>query len=485
MDNKGVTDMVTSRTTKSAKTTNDNRPKKTLNRVMIDPKKDDFYAHPYKVLETISLTMFDPSVNSNKFYVAELHEAESGYSGKAFRLYINHGRVGSNGQAKSEPFDTLDGAKKKYNTKVREKVRKGYAKNDVAVQSVGSKQAQQKVNSDSIQGVALQQTQQQSQHHNLHPRVIKLIEHLYAEANQALSLSLTGSVKSDVQSPIGNLGINGINAGRNILKQIANYITNHAPQGVIEQLSIQYFKTIPRKMPSNLRKDTSWILNTNARLSKEFDILDLYEDALRMLPVMSNSDILPRYRALNSEIRFIEEKETLEYLHHKVSSSHASNHNFKLRIVSAYEVAQKNAPTFNPNNINNVRHFFHGSRSANIAGILSSYLKLPQHLSADIHKTGAMFGAGIYFANECTKSANYSFGSFAGKRNKYDTAFLFIAEVAMGNVHKVQSPHHFLKPPQGYHSVMGCKGPHLINNEFIVYDPSQVRIKYLIEVEKL
>lgn len=476
MDDKGVTIMTVAKT--------DSKPKRTLNRVMIDPKKDDFYSHSYNVLDAVSLTLFDPIANSNKFYVAELHEAQSGYKGKSYRLFVNHGRVGTKGQAKAESFDDVVDAKKKYTTKVREKTRKGYVQNDVAVQSLGSAQAQKTVNSDAIKGVKVQQQQQSQQSHNLHPKVVKLIDHLYAEANQAISLSLTGSVKSDVQSPIGNLGINGITTGRHILKQISQYISANAHSGVIEQLSIQYYKTIPRKMPSNLRTDKSWVLNNHNKLSKEFDILDLYEDALRILPVMSNSDIVPRYKALNSDIRLVEDSKTLEYLNHKVMSTHASNHNYKLRIVSAYEVAQKNAPPFNPS-CGNVVNLFHGSRSANIVGILSSYLKLPQHLSADIHKTGAMFGAGIYFAHNCTKSYNYSSGSWAGRRNKFDTAFLFVAEVAMGNVHKTATPYPFTKPPQGYHSVMGTKGSHLQNDEFIVYDPSQVRIRYLLEVEKL
>ena len=473
MDDKGVIIIMPSKV--------DNKPKRTLNRVMIDPKKDDFYANQYKIIEAVSLTLFDPQVNSNKFYVAELHEIEGNYSGQPYRLFVNHGRVGANGQAKAEPFSALTDAKKKYNSKVREKVRKGYTQNDVAVQAVGSTQAQKNVNANAIKGVKVQQVQQ---NHTLHPKVVKLVEHLYAEANQAISLSLTGSVKSDVKSPIGNLGINGINAGRHILKQISQNILANAPSGVVEQLSIQYYKTIPRKMPSNLRTDTSWLLNNHFKLSKEFDILDLYEDALRVLPVISNSDILPRYQALNSEIRCVEDSKTLEYLNHKVTSTHASNHNYKLKLVSAYEVAQKNAPPFNPS-CGNVVNLFHGSRSANLVGILSSYLKLPQHLSADIHKTGAMFGPGIYFAHNCTKSYNYSSGSWAGRKNKFDTAFLIIAEVAMGNVHKTPTPHPFTRPPQGYHSVMGTKGTHLQNDEFIVYDPSQVRIRYLLEVEKL
>lgn len=154
-------------------------------------------------------------------------------------------------------------------------------------------------------------------------------------------------------------------------------------------------------------------------------------------------------------------------------------------MVNVFEVNMKNAPRFD-DSCGNVRRLFHGSRSANMVGILSAYLKLPYHLGSGVIKTGAMFGPGIYFAHDCTKSANYSFGTWAGRPNKHKTAFLFICDVALGNVYKVDAPHNFHQPPpQGYHSVMGCKGRFLLNHEFIVYRPEQVRIRYVVEVEKV
>lgn len=466
-------------------TTSDKKPKdkekkkRTVNRVMIDPKKDDFYNHAYDVLESVSLTCFDPVKNQNKFYVAEIHHSK--IDPKPYRFYVHHGRVGAKGQAKSEPFMDLDSTKKKYNQKVREKNRTGYIANDVALQSVGSQNAQEILKTDSLGDLAKDIVP--STPSTLNPKVQSLVEHLYAEANQALAVSVTGSTKGNIQSPIGNLGVQGIKRGRELISMLAKEVKAGNAEK-IEELSIEYYKTIPRKMPSNLRKDTSWILNTNDRLSKEIDTLDLYEDALRLLPQLGQKDIDSRYDALDCTIRYIDPSEhTMEYLQRKIADSHASNHNFKLRIKNAYEVYMKNAPEFD-SSCGNVRNLFHGSRSANLVGILSSHLKLPNTLSSDVHKTGAMFGAGIYFASDCTKSANYSFASFSGRRNKYPTAFLMVAEVALGNQYKTQRGYPHNQPPEGYNSVMGEKGVSLINNEYIVYDPSQVRVRYLVEVEK-
>lgn len=202
-----------------------------------------------------------------------------------------------------------------------------------------------------------------------------------------------------------------------------------------------------------------------------------------MLPVIGMSDADARYLALNCDIRYIEpSEEIMSYISHKVVTTKASNHSFSLKVVNAFEVNMKNAPAMTYS-VGNVRRLFHGSRSANIVGILSSYLKLPTHLTSGIVQTSQWFGNGIYFAENSTKSANYSFSNL-GKANKYSTGFLFIAEVALGKVHDVYVPTSFSKPPVGYNSIMGRKGQRLVNNEFIVYDPSQVRVRYLVEVEK-
>ena len=197
---------------------------------------------------------------------------------------------------------------------------------------------------------------------------------------------------------------------------------------------------------------------------------------------MGSSDIDVKYKGLACDLT-IPTADEMAYIKHKVESTVANNHHYKLQVVGAWGVNQHNAPAFD-DSCGNVRHLFHGSRSANIVGILSSYLKLPNDLTGVV-KTGAMFGPGIYTASNSSKSFNYSSGTWCGRANKYDTAYLFICQVAMGNVYKVNSATYFTKPPAGYDSVMGCRGANLLNDEFIVYKANQVRIKYLVECKKI
>lgn len=455
----------------------DDKPKKVLNRVMIDSSKDSFYGTSYDVITRESLNYFDPTNNSNKFYIAEVHQSSTGLG---FRFYINHGRVGAKGVEKAEKFDSLASASSKFKTKVNEKMHKGYVRVDLATVARGSAEGQKQINDSALKGVV--DTSKIKLKSSLHPKVTDLIVKLFDEANQAVSLSMTGSIKTDISAPLGNLGLTGIQQGRQVLSNISRALTLRDIY-TIRNLSVNYYRFIPRKLHGDLRDESNWILNTRDRIQKELDILDLYEDTLRMMPVMGVSDLDKKYLALNCDIAFVDDSETLTYVEHKIKTTHAANHNFKLKVKNVYAVNMKNAPQFD-SRCGNVRNLFHGSRSANMVGILSSYLKLPTQIP-NVHKTGAMFGSGIYFASDCTKSANYSLASFGGRGNKYDTAYLMICEVALGNVHKVDVAKSFSTPPNGYHSVMGCKGPHLINNEFIIYNPTQARVKYLVEVEKV
>jgi len=133
--------------------------------------------------------------------------------------------------------------------------------------------------------------------------------------------------------------------------------------------------------------------------------------------------------------------------------------------------------------VGNVRALFHGSRSANLPGILSSHLRLPKNLGKNVVITGAMFGPGIYFASQSTKSSQYSCSRFGGTRNKYPTAFMFIADVALGKMYEVEDSHYFLEPPKGYDSVRGIKGQSLLHDEFIIYRENRQALRYIIEFE--
>ena len=95
-----------------------------------------------------------------------------------------------------------------------------------------------------------------------------------------------------------------------------------------------------------------------------------------------------------------------------------------------------------------------------------------------------MFGDGLYFANQSSKSLQYCDGLFwASGTDVKDKIYMFLASVAVG---KSQTPTGVTrkKPAQGYDSYWAKAGKSGVrNDEIIVFKPEQVRLDYLLEIK--
>jgi len=121
-----------------------------------------------------------------------------------------------------------------------------------------------------------------------------------------------------------------------------------------------------------------------------------------------------------------------------------------------------------------------------------------------------MFGKGVYFADMCSKSANYCFTS-----SESNTGLLLLCEVALGGMNELsRADYHAAErcKEKGLQSTKGCgstspdqstyitmdngciipcgKGirdsnmdTSLLYNEYIVYDTSQIKMKYLLKMK--
>jgi len=149
---------------------------------------------------------------------------------------------------------------------------------------------------------------------------------------------------------------------------------------------------------------------------------------------------------------------------------------------------------------------WHGSVISNFLGILSQGLRIaPPHAPV----SGYSFGKGIYFADMFSKSFSYC------KTRHNEPAFMILSEVILGKMHEVCKPEYMEHPPDGFDSVkaLGRQGPDfsqsvvllngvriptggivdhpstsvrkisLADNEYIVYNPAQVRMRYLVELK--
>ena len=91
-----------------------------------------------------------------------------------------------------------------------------------------------------------------------------------------------------------------------------------------------------------------------------------------------------------------------------------------------------------------------------------------------------MFGDGLYFSDQATKSLNYSYGYWDGGA-KDDHCFMFLADVAMGKTYTPTRTWGNL-PHAGHDSTFAKAGVSgVANNEMIVYRTGQANLRYLIE----
>ncbi|XP_021959434.1 poly [ADP-ribose] polymerase isoform X2 [Folsomia candida] len=176
-----------------------------------------------------------------------------------------------------------------------------------------------------------------------------------------------------------------------------------------------------------------------------------------------------------------------------VNNSQCHN-NVKLTVVNIHRVWRRGDAQRLLHN--NRKLLWHGTKRSNIPAILQNGFRLP-------NSAGQMFGSGIYFADRITKSSNYS---------DQDATFLLLCEVGLGRIYSCAKSHnHLTAPPSGFESTKGngtyvpdwtdngnYMGSHIpfgrtarctkydshavLYNEFIVYDPQRIIVRFLVEV---
>lgn len=436
---------------------------------------DDTDYKGFKVIESVSLNYIDPIGNSNKFYTAEIHEANGKY-----RIFTHYGRMGAAGTKDVRETDQLNQALNEFKSLVRKKTNSGYSEILLAQSSTGSDVAQKMVNTDNVVTQTIDEKPS-----NLDLKVQSLVKTIFQEAGHHFSKLVEGEFASEDSSPLGKLSLEQIERGRKVIHRIAEVLNMEnkafANEFLLTNLSREYYLHIPKVFGRKINL-ADFLLSTPDKLQQEIDTLNFYEDIINMGSIVyEKSNIDGQYESLNTDLSYLDpDSDKYQQLVKYLKESASSHHHFQMNVENIYSVNQKNAPTFD-NSVGNVRELFHGSRNRNLAGILSSNLRLPSTLQG-VQLNGAMFGPGIYFADQSSKSVQYSNARFGGDKNSTNKSYLFVVEVALGKIHEVENSHYFLSPPEGSDSVKGVMGRSLLHNEYIVYNEERVRIKYIIEL---
>jgi len=273
----------------------------------------------------------------------------------------------------------------------------------------------------------------------------------------------------------------------------------------VHEASTRFYSIIPSTRPVVM--DTEQVFHQRVEMMECLLELEL---ATSLLKKQVDDDRDPNdknYESLRTELKPLDKKsKEWDMIQKYITNTHAETHkSYDLELLDVFDVSRSTEQAHFKHWEKNANRqlLWHGSRITNWVGILSQGLRIAP---PEAPCTGYMFGKGVYFANMVSKSANYCFTSHSSP-----TGILLLSEVALGKMYEITHSEYMEKSPPGTQSTKGCGGTYpepadnvkldndcivplgkpskkerqgsLLYDEFIVYDVSQIRMKYLLKVK--
>ncbi|XP_042856863.1 poly [ADP-ribose] polymerase 2-like isoform X2 [Penaeus japonicus] len=452
--------------------------------------------------------------NNNKYYLIQLLQSDTG---NTYSVWMRWGRVGANGQNSLQPCGSdLEKAKtifcNKFCNKTKndwherhsfEKVKGKYDLLEMDY-SDGKDEPDSKAAKEEIK------EKRKKLECKLEARVKMLIELI---CNITTMEETVIEMKYDARkAPLGKLTVDQIKAGYLALKKIDDLIQKGSYKSMELVNACNDFYT---RIPHYFGMKVPPLIRTRGELQEKMSLLEALGDiqaALSVLDQPIDINVHPadqHYLSLKCDISPVD-KESADFkvIEKYLKTNHGKTHSqYSLELLELFE-CKKESEYERFKDVGNSMLLWHGSRLSNWAGILSQGLRIAP---PEAPSTGYMFGKGIYFADMSSKSANYC---WATQRN--DTGLLLLSEVSLGKTNDLlDADYNANKLPSGCHSVKGCgrfvpasknftklsdgtvvpigpattsgvnnpSGYTLMYNEFIVYDPAQVRTRFLLKVK--
>lgn len=343
----------------------------------------------------------------------------------------------------------------------------------------------------------------------LDPKTKELIEVLFSKEMRDEALT---SFNLDLKRlPLGVPSQQQIQNGISVLNKIEDKLSGTRMSESYDSLSSQFYTAIPHSF-GRMRPPT---INTQSSLQGRYDmcniLLDMFStnETIREIEEKKPKKQMPcptdsHYDTLKADLSLVDSKsdefKMVQKYFNKTKHSCSSS-----KLIDVWSVdRQGEAERFEKyEKMENRRLLWHGTNIAVVAPIITSGLRIMPH-------SGGRVGSGIYLASMQEKSAGYTSGYGA----KF--ACMFLCEGALGKTHKVTSdgPHAsgLKKAPTGFDSVhaVGQVTPKawsetrinekavdvpndkahqsgvqssFYHDEYLVYDESQVRLRYVLTVK--
>ncbi|KAI8347889.1 poly polymerase catalytic domain-containing protein [Mortierella sp. GBAus27b] len=471
--------------------------------------------------------------NNNKFYMIQLLATKA----SQYAVFCHWGRVGAHGQTSTDMFGNLDSAKHGFERKFREKTKNSWADRDNFVKHSGkyhllppddgdSDDEDMDVDGESKgkkgKGKAEEEEEQVVPESKLHPKVQNIVEMIF---NTTMMTQQMKELDYDADKmPLGKLAKATILHGYGVLKQISEVINKPSPSmSILSELSSEFYTVIPH----NFGRNVPPVIRDAPTLKKKLEMLEALgeiEIAQRLIKENKKADEVLTVNPLDQHFESLKlnklepmdrTSERFKLIEKFVKNSHGSTHSgFDLDIEDVFDLErQGEGERFDNSGFNkfhNRRLLWHGSRMTNYVGILSQGLRIAP---PEAPVTGYMFDKGAYFADCVSKSANYCFTN-----SHNNIGLMLLCEVALGDMHELEHSDSNAKANSqkaGKHSTKGCglsypdsahdviiendlrvqAGPlkteqrksgfgfQLQYNEYIVYDVSQVKMRYLLKMK--
>ncbi|PLB54116.1 poly polymerase [Aspergillus steynii IBT 23096] len=470
--------------------------------------------------------------NSNKFYRIQILVDKSGSD---FKTWTRWGRVGEHGQSALLGDGSLETSEAEFKKKFKDKSGLTW-ENRLDAPKKGKytfieRNYEEDSDSDDEEDEkkAVTKEKRPEPESSLSVPVQDLISFIF---NPAHFQSVMASMSYDAQKlPLGKLSKRTLRMGFQYLKDLSELISNPRSANrkygtsfvtATEDLSNQYFTVIPHVFGRHRPP----VLNTDAQIKKEIELLEALTDMEVANDIMKESrdedtihQLDRQFQSLGlQEMTALDHKSTeFSELSSYLLQSRGSTHHYRYNIVNIFRIERngeedrfQNSP-YSTRNPSNRRLLWHGSRSTNYGGILSQGLRIAP---PEAPVSGYMFGKGVYFADMSTKSAGYCCSSSSA-----NMGLLLLCDVELGDpmheldhssynageeakqVGKIATLGRGSSVPADWKDA-GCvhpdlKGVQMPNvtegsksvtanclyyNEYIVYDVSQIRQRYLFQV---
>lgn len=415
------------------------------------------------------LVKSDPKNNNNKFYEIILNDDDS--------VTTRYGRVGASGVTESKGYGETIFEKIK---KQKLAPRKGYKEVDVLTSEVENKS---KSFTSSLLNIAKRDvTKNNPVLDALIERLTKINKYQLLQASGGAIDIVDGIVKTELGVPISS---DSIIKARTKLIELKDYVNKDSLSSEYAECLGEYLTLVPQKVPHRRGWDKSFF-SSHTTFVDQNNLLDQIETSIQNYKPSDKSDevIEEPSKLFHHSLKVVEDGKTFDrvnkFYKSNINSIHSSSH---LKLVKIYEIENDDSLTKYKNrlsSIGNEKQLWHGTRAFNVLSILKGGLIIPTS-AGGYHITGRMFGDGLYFSDQSSKSLNYAYGYWGGG-SRESNCFMFLADVAMGKEYIPPGPLNSI--PKGYDSCYAIGGKSgVMNNEMIVYSLDQANLRYLCEFD--